>query len=216
MRSVIALFIVVVFVSSSCSRKWKQPVACAINLEYSSQETGTNEIHSASLFTASLQFTGERAQAGYVNIVKSINEQINSNSSQNLNMDLPQGTYDRLDLSISFDRETGAAHTIKIVGKHHYTSGGFDNFQININEPVIATASALDGAGSSNVVLSKKVPRSVDINLHLNSVLDGIDESEWLDADKTGGMIMVDETNNPSIYYQITTQMSEYLEVTFL
>lgn len=175
-----------------------------------------NEINTALLYTESLSFIGSREQAGDINLSKTIDKQLNGNSSESLHFDIPQGTYTHLEARILLSRNSGVAHTMKIIGRHHYAGGGFDNFIIEIDNDLLISGVSKNADGTNNVVLSKKVDRNVAIDLNLNSLLDGISEAEWMAADGMGGMIVVDGSTNPSLYFYIVNNISNHLEIRFL
>ena len=143
-----------VLIFGSCSRKWKQPTSCTFEMSYiDDNASAKNDVSAALYFTESIEFMGSREEAGDVFLSKSVNKQINGNSTETINFDLPQGTYSLLSTTLTLSRTSGASHSIRILGKHYFDDGSFSNFQFDIDNEVAITMAKCnkDTAGNRHV-----------------------------------------------------------------
>lgn len=206
-----------VLIFGSCSRKWKQPTSCTFEMSYiDDNASAKNDVSAALYFTESIEFMGSREEAGDVFLSKSVNKQINGNSTETINFDLPQGTYSLLSTTLTLSRTSGASHSIRIVGKHYFDDGSFSNFQFDIDNEVAISGTCKEANGTNTIVLSKKIDRNATIEFNLNALLDEIPESYWINAAAGSGTIVVDSHSNSSLYLYVITQLSNYLEIRFL
>ena len=206
-----------ILIFGSCSRKWKQPTSCTFEMSYiDDNESVKNDVSTALYFTESVEFVGSREEAGDVILSKSMNKQINGNSTETINFDLPQGTYSTLSATLILSRSSGSAHSIRILGRHYFDDGSFSNFQFDIDTEVAISGNCQETNGTNTIVLSKKIDRNAKIEFNLNALLDEIPESYWINAAASSGMIVVDGHSNSSLYLYVITQLSNYLEIRFL
>jgi len=217
MRKATYLILALCIVSFSCSRKWKQPTSCDFDLTFKSEiSSPINEINSSQFFANTVRFDGVRDQAGDISLTQEIDVNLNGNAHHDLHFDIPQGTYTDLSATVLLSRTSGSANTVKIIGKHNHTGGGFSNFQIIVDEDVLLHASSKDSDGTNTVVLSKKINRQAEMILNANSLLDGLSEATWLSATGAGSMIVVDSSTNLSMYLYMINNISNHLEIRFL
>lgn len=211
------IFAFAFLVLGSCNRKWKQPTSCTFEMSYvDDNASAKNDVSAALYFTESIDFMGSREEAGDVFLSKSVNKQINGNSTETINFDLPQGTYSSLSATLTLSRTSGAAHSIRILGKHYFDDGSFSNFQFDIDTEVTISGTCKEANGTNTIVLSRKIDRNAMIEFNLNALLDEIPESYWINAATGSGTIVVDSHSNSSLYLYVITQLSNYLEIRFL
>ncbi|MDG2332254.1 MAG: hypothetical protein P8M05_11740 [Flavobacteriales bacterium] len=211
------LAIVLSVLLTGCSRKWKQPTHCDFNLSFDTEtSSGVNEINSSTFYVSTLSFEGVREEAGNIDISKTLDKQLNGNAIELIEFDIPQGTYTDLNTEIVLSRNSGAAHTARINGKHYFSGGSFNNFIIEIDSDILLLADNFDADGASTILLSKKVDRTANIELDVTALLDGIPEASWIDAVTGPGTIVIDSDSNQSLYLYVLMNISNYVDVRFL
>lgn len=217
MKPIVYLVIIAITIGTGCSRKWKQPTHCTFNLDLKTDASSAiNEINSSNFYINTLAVNGVREQASDINIAQTIDKQINSNTQELIEFDIPQGTYTELNAEILLSRNSGASHTLKINGKHYFSGGSFNQFRIDITSDILINAESFDADGTNTVILSKKVDRNANMVFDMNALLDEVPESYWIAASTGPGTIVIDSSSNQSLYLYVLMHISNYVDVRFL
>jgi hypothetical protein len=203
---------------SSCENKFKEtaPVDVAVKLvnpDVSEHVTFTG----GTMYLSAFGMTGDRKQGDDVTFMNDLSEGTSSDLAAGtinpaLNYDLPQGTYTSLDMKLGVKPKQNIG-AIELIGTYvQESSGEQETHRIIFRyEPATIYSMKMASSGEINVIADQSTKAIVELNAQY--LFSGIPESMWSTSDhvEVDGLetILVNPTNNPTIYNILISRLNE-------
>ncbi|PCJ84230.1 MAG: hypothetical protein COA57_09505 [Flavobacteriales bacterium] len=212
--------------STSCNenrKKWKQPtdVSFRMDVNRSPASNGNLVFNGGIIVLERFEFDGKREQGEDVyfrNDYDELNISFDSNTSiAELDFDIPQGTYTKIEIEIETDSESDIS--ILVEGDYTTTTGTTYPLRLELESVEIYTVVATDAGGSTEIILDTDVPATSVIMLdpaHWFGTVSAsmLDDADLTDVDGAQTILINDETNE-DIFDEIEDRMDEATEVIF-
>jgi len=210
---------------TSCKNEWKLPTDVGFKVDINRETSSDGQIvfTNGNIVLATFEFDGEREQGDDVYFSKSFPKGLiipfsSSTVIEELNFDIPQGTYSKIDISFeTFDELGGVNITVngfytnssseKIPIKFEYTSS--EEFDIV----------AVDYTGSNQIILNQDHPvnAQIEINpIHWYQIVSSttLDDADLVDINGIP-TLLISEDENEDIFDIIIDRLDESLEAVF-
>lgn len=184
-NNLIFIWLVSAVLISSCDKtEWDKevPLSLEIQSDIDNQievEDYTIEVENIEMTITSIQIHGERLQADDVEIIYNDNVYLDFSDPENVNykIDLPFGTYEKLNVTIHFDTEISSPQFMgQIEGNENQP------FQSTLNIPLSFTEIEnlqVKNQNNENVVLIDENSKSIEFVFDIQASFDEIDLSLW-------------------------------------
>ena len=219
--------IIVFLISSltSCKNEWKLPteVGFKVDINRETSSDGTLVFTDGEIIIEAFEFDGEREQGDDVYFSKSFEQGLiipfsSSSVVEELDFDIPQGTYSKI--VISFETFDEFDNTNVIVNGF-YTNSSSERipirFEFTPSEEFDIVA--VDYSGSNQIILDKDHPvnAQIEINpIHWFQVVSSssLDDADLVDVNGTQTLLISDDENE-DIFDLIIDRLDESLEAVF-
>lgn len=222
------LIIGVLFASTtllnSCGKKWKQTTN--VDFQFHITQSGSTELlhfTSGSMTIREIDFSGDRKKGGGVNFSNSITsgsvlDFSNGTSSPSIHYDIPQGTYNKIDITIkAFDEDPLPS----IVLNGYYVNEDSDTtaiiYEFHSGENFYVPGKTT--SGSNQIVLVEDRPATCQVTFDPNYWFDTVTENLLDDAEvsNVSGIptILINESHNAVIYNLISSRIAEATTAVF-
>ena len=227
MKKNISILIIVFLISSfiSCKNEWKLPteVGFKIDINREPNSDGTLVFTDGEIIIETFEFDGEREQGDDVYFSKSFEQGLiipfsSSSVVEELDFDIPQGTYSKIVISFeTFDK----FDNINIIVNGFYTNSSSERipirFEFTPSEEFDIVA--VDYSGSNQIILNKDHPvnAQIEINpIHWFQVVSSslLDDADLVDINGTQTLLISDDENE-DIFDLIIDRLDESLEAVF-
>lgn len=212
------LLFVSIFAFSACNKKeWKETVNTKVYFKASGTSIyfGANylEIDTFSISMNNFSMVGNRIQAEDVFLVNPSTVSgsfIDAENQLSLSFDIPQGTYEQLQLSM----QLSGSSSLSIRGTYHLASGATKLVMIDFDEQDHFVKKILQN-GSETVLIDKDSPGSIVLTLDANVLFGDLNPSYWNGAATTvvGGQnaIQISNSENADMHSAIRNKISAAL-----
>jgi len=217
LSSLLALTLVIV----SCSKQeWKKTVSTEVQLQISENKVtyGNSEltIDSLSIQINSLIVDGQRTQAEDIHLTQpSQSHLLTSSAAVSIgSFDIPQGTYESLQLSMSLDVNQNS--TVKIRGTYTSPSNSdrFVLIDLDLSQTIVAN---ILSDNEQFVLIQEGVDQLITVNLSPEIIFQNVSNGMWNAAIPSfvDGLAAFEISNNTNtnIYYEILNKFSESISI---
>jgi len=209
---------------NSCGKKWKQTTN--VNFQFFiSQSVSSEKLYftSGKMIIREIDFSGDRKKGGGVNFSNNLTNGAvvnfnNGNALPPINYDIPQGTYNKIDLTIKlFDEDPAPSISLKgnYVNEDSDTIPLIYEFHSGVNFNVTGKTSS----GRSEIVLIEGKPATCQITFDPNYWFDTVTETllDSADVSTVNGKstIVINETDNATIYNLISGRIADATKAVF-
>lgn len=220
----ILLFLFFVAFFTACGKKWKQTTNVDFQF-YIASSASSEFLHftSGNMIIREIDFAGDRKKGGGVNFSNSISNGsvVNFNDGTSLpaiHYDIPQGTYNKINLTIkSFDEDPSPSLSLK----GYYVEDGSDSIQLvyEFHSGENFSVTGKSNSGSSQIVLIEDQPSICKITFDPNYWFDTVTENLLDSAEVTDvngiSTIIINESKNAVIYNIISGRIAEATKAVF-
>lgn len=208
---------------NSCGKKWKKPTAVTFKFQLNSNSSSAwIKFTSATITLNKIYFSGNRKQGqNQVDLQQSYTNSITifpSSSSGNIQFDIPQGTYNQIDVKLEMDEDpTGAS----LLVNGYYINYSSDTIAIQYTLPLdkVLNMRAKNSSGGNEIVLIEDKPSTANIIMNPTYWFSSVSESSlyWASYSYINGVptVLIDEDNEVSIYESVTSNVTGGNEVVF-
>jgi len=205
----------------SCGRKWKQPTTVKFNsdIEVSLGLGGKLTFTGGYITMKDFRFDGDRERGDDVRFDSDYSTGLNvpldlSSIINELEFDIPQGVYKKIDIDFSVDDSLG----LVILGSYEYSGGGSVPFKFQFSDSQNFELTAEDNSGG-DVVLDKNVTSRVKILLDPAYWFELIDLTD-LDSATTVSILgiptlLISDEENHDIYDDVADRIDESNVIVF-
>lgn len=217
-KLIYCLLFIGVFASTACNKKeWKETVNTKVYLNAigTSIYFGVNylEIDTFSISMNNFSLVGNRIQAEDIFLVNPATTNgtfVGTNSQLSLSFDIPQGTYEQLQLSM----QLSGSSSLSIRGTYHLASGATKLVLIDFENQDYIVKKILQ-SGSETVLIDKDNPGSIVLTLDANVLFADLNPSYWNGASTSvvGGQnaIQISNSQNANMHSLIGNKISASL-----
>ena len=158
----ISAFCTFLFFAFSCGRKWKKSTVVSFQFEIN-KDTSTNGylvFDSGYIIVGEIDFSGERKQGKDVDIDYNIDSKADFATGLTIpliNMDIPQGTYKKIDIDIKVNKKD-TEPTILLIGAYINDSTASVPLRFEFNSGITFEIEPKSKNGSNEIVLIEDIP----------------------------------------------------------
>lgn len=208
---------------TACGKKnWKETVATEIHMSIENPSIffGVNEFHIDTIMIDLQSFVldGSRIQADNIHLPKSINQQfIATDLDVNLvtSFDIPQGTYESLQLAANVGSPTS---TIHIIGTYTLANNTVKKVVLNLNYDQYLLQDLVEDS-SNPISIDKDFPGIIDLIIDPNIMFSNLNPSYWSSASSQNvngqEVITVSNSSNSNMYNAVHSEIGESISFTF-
>lgn len=213
-------FCTLLFFTFSCGRKWKKPTVVSFQFEINKDTNTSNHLvfDGGYIIVEEIKFSGERKQGKDVDITYKIDSKADFATGFTIpliNMDIPQGTYKKIDIEIKMNKND-AEPTILLIGAYINDSLGSVPLIFEFNSGIKFEIDPKSKNGSNEIVLIEDIPATVTIifdpvywfDTVTKTILDSA-EKEDINGIPT---ILINDDNNDDIFSIILKRLDEGVE----
>lgn len=219
------LFFMFIFFFVSCGKKWKQTTNVDFQFYMTqSQSPEFLQFTSGSMIIREIDFSGDRKKGGAVDFSNNISNGAILNfstggSSVPIHYDIPQGTYNKIDLTIkAFDEDPSPS----LLLKGYYINDDSDTipviYEFHSGENFYVTGKTTNG--SNQIVLVEDRPAvcqvTFDPNYWFDTVTENLLDNAGISTVNSVPTIVINESNNTIIYNLISSRIREATKAVFL
>lgn len=222
------LFVAVVFLKSSCSKKWKKPTNVYFEFQLNSNSNnGSVKFFEGSINLSKVTFTGERSQ-DVRNIAedqnfsdnKLIRFDINSNSnSSGILFNIPQGTYSKMNIDLNAN-SSQTAPSIIIYGTYiNSVSNDTNTVQLQLLDNQILNFFTKNSSGGNDMNLveghASTITMALNPNYWFGSITGTMLDTSIVDTTISEHTLFINKSANINLYNLIISRINESNEAVF-
>jgi len=222
--SYIIILCLISFVSCKKDKQWKLPTDLHTKVYLRNTISSSNNIQftDGSITITEYKFNGEREQGDDMFFTKPLSNGINIPFSNNLvnelEFDIPQGTYDKVIISL----RTYSTNTITLNGTYTDINGDKYPLKFEMSSEEYFSTIALSSSVSNTIVFDKDIPMTAYISfdpvywfqtISVNMLEDIIVHEEESDKEDETGIILINKNSNSSLYDIIINRIGQELSI---